>query len=280
MKSLIFSNFSDKFFEEELRSKLETAGIEIVCVVKPEESTSLEADEFDVIIAFQDMTIKSQQNLMKEFAKKAKKPISFLLQRNPNFENELIGVAKKLSSLPPSETTVNTMTSVVDLMTNPKSSTTSEKDSLSQEIRRLRKLLEEKDGLIALSEVTVREGKKIINIMREAAEDKNGAFAETNEYIKALEDDNERLSSELRTAQEAASSLLIERDLALKEFNNSVAGNRFLKEKVDRLTFHRNNGNNIRQEILSIHKLHQEKIITDSEALNRLFRIGEDTDGS
>lgn len=255
MRSIVFSSFSDKYFEEEIRPKLEELGVEIVSIIRPEEEVYLESDNFDSIIIFQDMTIKSQQDLIKEFAKKCKKPSISLSRRSKNFDNELSGSIKRLSNLvapsPPVEVAA-TIKTVINLITDPKSipiETQQEESSLVQE---LRKSLEEKTRLIA----------------------------ELSEMIGLYEKDNERLIRELKKQGETISGSITERDLLLAEYNKLFAAHKALIVKLNESINHQNDGNNIRNEIAAIRLLNKEGILSDSEALERLLLIGGDVNAS
>jgi hypothetical protein len=255
MRSIVFSSFSDKYFEEEIRPKLEELGVEIVSIIRPEEEVYLESDNFDSIIIFQDMTIKSQQDLIKEFAKKCKKPSISLSRRSKNFDNELSGSIKRLSNLvapsPPVEVAA-TVKTVIGFITDPKpvpAETSQEEPSLVQE---LRKSLEEKTRLVA----------------------------ELSEMIGLYEKDNERLIRELKEQGETISGSITERDLLLAEYNKLFAAHKALIVKLNESINHQNDGNNIRNEIAAIRLLNKEGILSDSEALERLLLIGGDVNAS
>jgi hypothetical protein len=255
MRSIVFSSFSDKYFEEEIRPKLEELGVEIVSIIRPEEEVYLESDNFDSIIIFQDMTIKSQQDLIKEFAKKCKKPSISLSRRSKNFDNELSGSIKRLSNLvapsPPVEVAA-TIKTVIGFITDPKSipiETPQEEPSLVQE---LRKSLEEKTRLVA----------------------------ELSEMIGLYEKDNERLIRELKEQGKTISGSITERDLLLAEYNKLFAAHKALIVKLNESINHQNDGNNIRNEIAAIRLLNKEGILSDSEALERLLLIGGDVNAS
>lgn len=260
MRSIVFSKFSDKYFEEEIHTKLKVLDVDVVRVVRLEEDIHLNTDDFDSIIILQDMTIKSQQDLMKEFAKKYKKPFVSLTRRNPNFDNELSGAIKKLNvSIAPSSPSVEiatTMRAVVDLITNPKPIPTEELQDIV--------LPQESEGVL---------GEKDLALVIA-----NTTLTELREYIEALEEDNKKLSDELKKSQETASELLTERNLILGQYNSSMSGNRFLNERLEKLTLDRNTGANIQREIRLIRKSREEGSISDHGALERLLLIGDDHD--
>jgi DNA repair exonuclease SbcCD ATPase subunit len=255
MRSIVFSSFSDKYFEEEIRPKLEELGVEIVSIIRPEEEVYLESDNFDSIIIFQDMTIKSQQDLIKEFAKKCKKPSISLSRRSKNFDNELSGSIKRLSNLvapsPPVEVAA-TIKTVINLITDPKSIPIETQQEASSLVQELRKSLEEKTRLIA----------------------------ELSEMIGLYEKDNERLIRELKKQGETISGSITERDLLLAEYNKLFAAHKALIVKLNESINHQNDGNNIRNEIAAIRLLNKEGILSDSEALERLLLIGGDVNAS
>lgn len=254
MKSIVFSSFSDKYLEEEIKPKLEELSVEIVRVVRPEGEVYLESDDFDSIILFQDMTIKSQQDLTKEFAKKCKKPFASLSKRSKNFDNELSGSIKRLSNSiapPPSAEVTATVKTVIGFITNPKPvpAETLREDSLNQEIRR-------------------------------ALEEKSKLTVELSEMIGLYEKDNERLIHELKEQEETISGLRIEKDLLLAEYNKLFAIYKALMKRLDDSSNHQNDGNNIRNEIAAIRTLNKDGILSDSEALERLLLIGGDVNAS
>lgn len=253
MRSIVFSSFSDKYFEEEISPKLKTIGVNIVRIIRPEEDIYLDSDDFDSVIIFQDMTIKSQQDLIKEFAKKCKKPFISLSRRSKNFDNELSGSIKRLrnSIAPPLVEIATIVKETVDLITNPSPApiTSQEETSLVQDLRRL---LEEKSKLIA----------------------------ELSEMVELYEKDNEQLTRRLKEKEEIIRDFNSEKELLLIEYHKSHAECVDLTERLESSSDRQNDGNNIRNEIAAIRTLNKDGILSDSEALERLLLIGGDINAS
>jgi len=100
MKCVVFSNFGGDYFEKSVRPKLEALGVEVVRVILPGKETDFSA-EYDLLVGFQDMTVKSQREAMKSAAKKYGKPSVFLSKSSPNWERELAERMPEIPAPPP-----------------------------------------------------------------------------------------------------------------------------------------------------------------------------------
>src|SRR6202012_2473767 len=76
------------FFDRTIRPKLEALGLELVKVVLPGRECDFSA-EYDLLVGFQDMTVKSQREAMRVAPRKHGKPSIFLSRSNPSWEREL-----------------------------------------------------------------------------------------------------------------------------------------------------------------------------------------------
>lgn len=88
MRCVVFSNFGGDYFDKSIRPKLESIGLDVVKVVHPHKESDFSLD-YDLLVGFQDMTIKSQRDAMRAASRRHGKPTIFLSRSNPSWDKEI-----------------------------------------------------------------------------------------------------------------------------------------------------------------------------------------------
>lgn len=261
MKSIIFCNQSDEFFDREFRPTIEQQGIEIILIMRSngDGDADFSLEEFDLFIIFQDMVLKSQIDILKNFAKKCKKPYVLISKRCTNLSQEISITVKKLTT-PPVNVTQSEISSKEKLdnhATEQQSIDVFKKDDAINELQKL--LAEEHENSTTLLD-SLRKKDKIIS--------------EQKELLSLYEIENNRLTQKLKMTEKDLSISAGNVKSFLEENTKFIEVIKSLKQQVSDFQRSQNNEINIRQEILAIHDLNKEGLLSDSEVLERFLLIG------
>ena len=280
MKSIVFSNFDSTFFNEELKPILEKCGVEIISSLGFEEPPP--SDEFDSVISFQDMTIKLQRDVAKHFARLTKKSCILLSKKSPDLEKDILDAVNKFNnkspSLPPVSSPIASLPEVTEVTEPPEIDNLQEMLTKQQElIVKLQEVINEKDEYITLCEST--------NARLTADSQANSAT------VIDLRNKNKILNTKIDKFNELMfqrDKIIIEKDGFISLYENEIKKLNLEKESnyemindLDRQNRSLlSNVKHIRTSISAIRMLNQQKLLSNTDTLERIFDILENFDES
>lgn len=274
MKSIVYFQFTDEYFDSELAPILKNFGVTLLSGDK----LTIDPISYDSVIMFSDMMIKLQRDNIKKFAKKRKKPCIVLSTRYSDWSQDVIDFVEKSTAskqlvVPESniieveqplidgeekidEPTVNQLKEIL----LKKDEELDEQKGIIQlfetDNHKLRLELEAHESVIANLKVNNSRLISKINRLNDLISEENKETADLKEYITLCETDNTKLVSQVKLQE----SIIYDLDTQNRKLNSTLS--------------------NLYKEILAVSVLNRNGSISDVEALEHLFSMMEQSNDS
>lgn len=277
MNSIVFCNYSDEYFDEIVRPIFDKYGVKIVGVMRAfDDAIEIAAQDFDITIIFPDMALKSQMDVAKNLSNLYKKPHVIISKRSKDLSKELSDIFKKYSPIKlitpePVKVTEQIPSETVETVETVETKT---------DVENLRKDLDDKIKEFEFLKLFTTEKNTTIHKLRCRIEELESQIQELNDMRILYEEENAQLVSGIEEAKSAIivlqsdmSVLSEKRDKLVHKYNDLVNENSVLTARINELTHNKDDGDSLRQEIESIYILNKDDLMTDAEALERLYLI-------